>query len=67
MHTVIANGDSVNVAEGSTVAQLLEQLEYEQEKIAVAVNGEFVPRSSYAQVRLCSSDCVDIVAPVQGG
>lgn len=36
-------------------------------KIAVAVNGEFVPRSSYSEYCLQAGDEVDIVKPVGGG
>ncbi len=36
-------------------------------KIAVAVNGEFVPRSSYNEYCLQAGDEVDIVKPVGGG
>lgn len=36
-------------------------------KIAVAINGEFVPRSSYPQYILKAGDKIDIVKPVGGG
>lgn len=34
---------------------------------AVAVNGEFVPRTQYSQVQLQNGDTLDIVNPVGGG
>jgi len=34
---------------------------------AVAVNGEFVPRTQYPQVQLQDGDTLDIVNPVGGG
>lgn len=34
---------------------------------AVAVNGEFVPRTQYDGVTLIHGDTLDIVAPVGGG
>ena len=34
---------------------------------AIAVNGEFVPRTQYAQVQLQHGDTLDIVNPVGGG
>ena len=36
-------------------------------KIAVAINGEFVPRSSYNEYCLQAGDEIDIVKPVGGG
>lgn len=36
-------------------------------KIAVAINGEFVPRSNYAQCVIKAGDEIDIVNPVGGG
>ncbi len=34
---------------------------------AIAVNGEFVPRTQYANVQLQDGDTLDIVNPVGGG
>ena len=34
---------------------------------AIAVNGEFVPRTQYANVQLQDGDMLDIVNPVGGG
>lgn len=34
---------------------------------AIALNGEFVPRASYAEVTLNEGDELDIVSPVGGG
>ena len=34
---------------------------------AVALNGQFVPRTRYAMQPLCDGDRLDVVAPVAGG
>lgn len=39
----------------------------EEQKLAVALNGEFVPRSRYGNTRLKHHDLLDIVQPVGGG
>lgn len=39
----------------------------EEQRIAVALNGEFVPRSRYGDTRLSHNDLLDIVQPVGGG
>lgn len=36
-------------------------------KIAVAINGEFVARTTYAERELQAGDQIDIVKPVGGG
>ena len=36
-------------------------------RIAVAINGEFVPRSTYSERQLEAGDQIDIVKPVGGG
>jgi sulfur carrier protein len=40
---------------------------YGDSKIAVAINGEFVPRSTYSEYLLKQGDLIDIVKPVGGG
>lgn len=52
-----------------TVARLLEQLEYggDRRGIAVAVNGQVVPRSAWEERKLQAGDEIEIVGAVQGG
>lgn len=38
-----------------------------RKRVAVAVNGQFVPRSQYAQARVKHDDKIDIVTAVGGG
>jgi sulfur carrier protein len=49
------------------LAALLEQQGYQTQKIAVAINGEFVPRSQYAQTDINDGDEVDVIQAVGGG
>lgn len=67
MMTVSLNNKRVDLASPCSVAEALTAWGYEGQKIAVAVNGAFVPRSEYGQRKLAPNDCVDVVAPVQGG
>lgn len=61
------NGETRTLAESTTLADALTQWGYVCERVAVAVNGEFVARGDYAQHLLRERDNVDVVAPVQGG
>lgn len=49
------------------LAQALQLWGYGDSKIAVAINGEFVPRSTFSERLLNAGDQIDIVKPVGGG
>lgn len=53
--------------EQSRLVDAMAAWNYHSKKCAVAVNGEFVPRSDYPEVVLNDGDTVDVVAPVGGG
>lgn len=61
------NGEAKQLQQSMTVQQALQQWGYSGDSIAVAVNGEFVPRSRYREQQLNERDNIDIVAPIQGG
>lgn len=64
---VIVNGRPQKIAEGTTVAMLLEQLELEPRRVAVEVNLDLVPRGRHAETRLADGDCLEVVTLVGGG
>jgi sulfur carrier protein len=64
--TVIINGEEQDVS-ATTLAALLDVLEYEGEWIATAVNGELVHREDRAAFTLSERDRVEILSPMQGG
>ncbi len=51
-------------AELSTV---LQELGYGEAVVATAVNGEFVGLGVRPRTRLAEGDCVEVLAPMQGG
>jgi sulfur carrier protein len=61
------NNESVSLAANTLLSDALQQWSYGDSKIAVAINGEFVPRSTYAERELLNGDQIDIVKPVGGG
>ncbi|MFZ5654474.1 MAG: sulfur carrier protein ThiS [Pseudomonadota bacterium] len=63
---VICNGEPRALCGGRTLAELLPELT-EACDFAVAVNGEFVPKSAYGQVRLADGDRLELVVPMEGG
>ncbi len=70
MTDILINGKPASIPEALTLqAWLDQQLAAEQlrEPFAIALNGEFLPRTRYGEVALRSGDALDIVAPVGGG
>lgn len=67
---IVLNGELYEVPFGTTVAELLRQLEIDPEAargIAVAVNEEVVRRSQWAVLPLQAGDRVEVVTAHQGG
>jgi sulfur carrier protein len=61
------NNESKSLAGNTLLSDALQQWGYGESKIAVAINGEFVPRSTYTERELLNGDQIDIVKPVGGG
>ena len=64
---IVINGEQKSVVEGLSSQQLLEQLGLTQQKCALEVNEEIVPRSVYAQQILQAGDRVEIIHAIGGG
>ncbi|GAB3376975.1 sulfur carrier protein ThiS [Spongiibacter taiwanensis] len=67
MISVSVNNEVQECDPALPLEKLLAQWGFTQEKVAVAVNGDFVPRSRYGEFQLTAGDEVDVLAPVQGG
>lgn len=63
---VLVNGDSVEISEGASVATLLTALGLPDKGIAVAVEGEVLPRSEWHTTMSDGAE-VEVVTAVQGG
>jgi sulfur carrier protein len=63
---VIVNDDAVEVAEQTTIEDLLEALGFPDKGIAVAVDRAVLPRSDW-HTRLTDGARVEVVTAVQGG
>lgn len=64
---ISVNGEPRQVAEGATVAHLLDELELTGKYVAVEVNLNLVPGAKHAQYRLAEGDRLEIVTLVGGG
>jgi sulfur carrier protein len=61
------NGEPRDLPAGSTVAQAVAALTAAATGVAAAVNGDVVPRGSWAATPLRDGDQVEVVTAVQGG
>ncbi len=61
------NGESRDVPSSCSAQALIEFLEMQNDKIAMEVNMEIVPRSTYPNFTLHEGDKVEIVRAIGGG
>ena len=64
---VTVNGEHVELGDGGTVADLVAARAGGHDRVAVARNGDVVPRSSWERTRLAPGDAVEVLAPTAGG
>jgi sulfur carrier protein len=60
-------GKPHEIAPTPNLQDLLHQLGYEPQSIAVAIDGQFVPRHQYTTYILHDQQALEVVAPMQGG
>lgn len=61
------NGDTMELRDGSSLADLVEKLGLGDKRIAAEVNLEIVPRSEHHSLQLSDGDRVEIVHAIGGG
>ncbi|MGB3069072.1 MAG: sulfur carrier protein ThiS [Ottowia sp.] len=64
--TIHLDGQPRKVAQGSTLAQLVQALGHEEKAVSTAVNGAFVARTARGRV-LTEGDAVLLFQPIVGG
>ncbi len=64
---LLLNGERREVADGSSLAQLIETLELAPERIAIELNQGVVRRAEWPATELKESDRIEIVHFVGGG
>ena len=61
------NGEPCQLPDGAQLAEAVAQLTELASGVAAAVNGDVVPRGSWAATPLRDGDQVEVVTAVQGG
>lgn len=66
MHIEV-NGQSTECNEQATLAQLLNDLGYTDQRIAVEHNGQIIPQTQHARTRITDGDRLEVVHAIGGG
>ena len=61
------NGNAREVVDGSSVLQLLRELNLDPQRVAVMVNEDIVRRERHAEVALRPGDTVEVLTIMAGG
>jgi sulfur carrier protein len=64
---LIINGKAEQLPEGTNAAQLVERLGLSNERLAMEVNREIVPRSNFEAHIFSAGDQIEIVRAIGGG
>ena len=64
---IVVNGAPRSWRPTLTLAELLRECEKDDERVATAVNGRFVPRQARAQTALAAGDAVLVFGAIVGG
>jgi sulfur carrier protein len=64
---VTVNGTALELADGATVAVLVAEHGGGHDRVAVARNGDVVPRSRWTATALAPGDRLEVLAPTAGG
>lgn len=61
------NGEEKNVADETTLAEIIAEIAFPKNNFACAVNYKFIPSAQYKNLWLKENDEIDIVSAMQGG
>jgi sulfur carrier protein len=65
---ITVNGDPAEVPDGTSLEGLLVRSGHQVKRgLAIAMNGEVVPRGRWAEQRVTAGDVVEVLAATQGG
>ncbi|MCL4693924.1 MAG: sulfur carrier protein ThiS [Candidatus Hydrogenedentes bacterium] len=64
---ITINGETKEIADGATVAALLDELGFDPKATVVERNAEILERANYADTTLADGDALELVRFVGGG
>ncbi|MCK5662273.1 MAG: sulfur carrier protein ThiS, partial [Thiotrichaceae bacterium] len=66
MINIVLNGEDKSISKDTNIDQLLKDLDLENVRLAVEINKEIIPRSSYNLHVLNEHDVIEIVQAIGG-
>lgn len=67
MIRITLNGEVREIRDGLTAAALIAELDLAGRRLAVEINEALLPRSRFAEYRICGGDRIEIVQAIGGG
>ncbi len=64
---VIVNGKNLDITDNANAAELIKQLGYQDQRIALEVNESIIPKSKHDGFLLNDGDKIEIIKAVGGG
>lgn len=64
---IVLNGEQRDIPEGASIRALLASLGVDQQRVAVELNEQVVPKARHAETTLKPADRVEVVTFVGGG
>ncbi len=64
---IYVNGIELEVEDSATAEDLIIQLNYQDQRIALEVNEAIIPKSNHAEFSLNENDRIEIIKAVGGG
>lgn len=61
------NGQTLELSDATTASELIAQLGYADQRIALEVNENIIPKSKHAEHQLKDGDKIEIIKAVGGG
>jgi sulfur carrier protein len=64
---VIVNGQQLEIEKSATADNLINQLNYQDQRIALEINEAIIPKSKHGKFELNEGDQIEIIKAVGGG
>ena len=64
---VIVNGQQLEIEYPATADNLINQLNYQDQRIALEINEAIIPKSKHSKFKLNEGDQIEIIKAVGGG
>ncbi|WNO11028.1 sulfur carrier protein ThiS [Teredinibacter sp. KSP-S5-2] len=66
MKNIHLNGNATQTS-AQTLADLLSEINMNDESFAIAINQQFIPKENYANKIIDHGDTIEVLSPMQGG